>query len=96
MKIYEAVIKPHHGGFGLFQQGPEELVEGIESLLEWEALAAENGALTYAEDEIGGLVYGQCGRLYRVEYTAQRGEVGPIYSYHAVWGLDQLPATPKG
>jgi len=62
-KVYEAVLKPATGGFGMWQVGEWTEVEGAESIRDWELLANDNGINLREAGELNGIIYDQSGGI---------------------------------
>ena len=60
-KVFEAVLKPASGGFGMWQCGEWSEVEGAETIREWELLANDNGINLREAGELNGMIYDQSG-----------------------------------
>lgn len=84
MKVYEATVKAASGGFGMYErhcEGPQEC-EGISSVGEWKAQAAEStGCDVRQAVELEGRIYGQLGGTP----YALCDETGEVMSYHLVY-----------
>lgn len=86
-KIYESVLQPASGGFGMYDMGESCLVEGIESLDEWVLAANENGYNVREASELNGKIFNQNGAtIYAIApYNPTTGETDEDrQSLHAV------------
>ena len=92
MKVYEATVHPHHGGFGMYEMGEPCVVEGVESEEQWCLLANENGYNVREAGEFNGKVYGQNGAtIYAIApYDPKNGKTREDeQSFYAVWEVDE-------
>ena len=76
MAVYEAIVKPASGGFGMYDMGEFCECEGVETLEEWLAAVSEaavlsaHGETVEAAPDVDGRVYNQNGRpIYRMTYA---------------------------
>jgi len=86
-KVYESVLKPASGGFGMYDLGEFNFVDGIETADQWADAANENGFNVREASELDGKVYGQSGaKIYAIApYNPATGETDEDrQSFHAV------------
>ena len=91
--IYEAVVRPAHGGFGEWDYTEIERVKGVRSVAAWkrEAVRDRPGYSVVPAPEISGAIHNQMvsGLGYGTPYEL-RCEANPEYSsYHLVWRVDR-------